>query len=235
MADRFCPSCGTEVDADARFCPTCGITLEDDQGPDLPPAPAWPRPEARGSAAETATSEAVAAADQLEPAGGDGADAAGSGPEPDPEPHPEPPSAPAGARPEVRPAAPAPAVESAVELPFTWPTTVSGWLIGIGSLLGALALIPSFGSLLSVMLFLALLGLSATVFLADRLPHVPRLRLITLVVTAIGLGIALDRSAFTVRGAESVLLLAMLAALGGALLIELDRDRPMPPPGRAGG
>jgi hypothetical protein len=86
-----------------------------------------------------------------------------------------------------------------------------------------------------VLLLLALLGLAATVFLSEWVPGIPRLRLITLVVTTIGLGIALDRSAFTVRGMETVLLLAMLAAVAGALLIELDRDRPLPPPGSAGG
>ena len=25
---KFCPECGTKVDADARFCPNCGIRLE---------------------------------------------------------------------------------------------------------------------------------------------------------------------------------------------------------------
>jgi hypothetical protein len=52
-----------------------------------------------------------------------------------------------------------------------------------------------------------------------------------------GLGVALDRAGigFIQPGTDSVLLIAMLAAAGGALLIELDRDRPMPPPERAGG
>jgi hypothetical protein len=132
---------------------------------------------------------------------------------------------------ESAPPVPPPAAPAGIDLPFTPPTTISGWLIGIGSAVGAIALIPGLGNLLSVLLFLALLGVVASVFGAERLPAIPRLRLITLVVTSIGLGIALDRSAFTVRGMETILLLAMLAAAGGALLIELDRDRPMPPPG----
>lgn len=201
MADRYCPACGTEVDADARFCPSCGITLEEDATQplpaDLPAAPAWPEPQPPTST--------------------------------------PPPSAPLASAPpstaaeEPAPATPPPAAQAGIDLPFTWPTTASGWLIGIGSAVGAIALIPSLGNLLSILLFLALLGVVASVFLAERMPDIPRLRLITLVVTTIGLGIALDRSAFTVRGMETILLIAMIAAAGGALLIELDRDRPMPP------
>jgi hypothetical protein len=205
MADRYCPGCGTEVDADARFCPSCGITLEEEVQPDLPAAPAWPEPEAPVSAPPVSAPRQA----PIEEPG-------------------EQPARPAS------PSAPS-AAPAGIDLPFTWPTTASGWLIGIGSAVGAIALIPSFANLLSVLLFLALLGVVASVFLAERMPHIPRLRLITLVVTTIGLGIALDRSAFTVRGMETILLLAMLAAAGGALLIELDRDRPMPPPGGSGG
>jgi hypothetical protein len=84
--------------------------------------------------------------------------------------------------------------------------------------------------MISLFLFLALLGVAATVFLADRLPEIANLRLLVLVTVMIGLGVALDRAAFTVRGLETVLLIAMLAAAGGVLLVELDRDRPVPPP-----
>jgi hypothetical protein len=232
MADRYCPSCGTEVDADARFCPTCGITLEDDAQPELPPAPGWPPAESREEAAAAARDEGPAETQAV----------------PAPEPTAPPPPAPAppimgggsaSVPPPRQPAQPAPPSATpagqGVELPFTWPTMASGWLIGIGSLVGAIALLPSLTNLLSVVLLLALLVLAVTVFLPDRIPTIPRLRLITLVVTTIGLGIALDRSAFTVRGIETLLLLAMLAAAGGALLIELDRDRPMPPPNSSEG
>jgi hypothetical protein len=218
MADRFCPSCGTEVDADARFCPTCGITLEDEARAELPAAPAWPKPETHA----------------IQPP--DTQPATSAVPPPPPAP---PPSAAAPAlepaQPVPPPPPPPPIDRQGIDLPLTWPTMASGWLIGIGSLVGAIALIPSLSDMLSVLLLLALLGLAATVFLAEWVPAIPRLRLITLVVTTIGLGIALDRSAFMVRGIETLLLLAMLAAVAGALLIELDRDRPLPPPGSAGG
>jgi hypothetical protein len=96
--------------------------------------------------------------------------------------------------------------------------------------LGAVALIASLNDAVSLLLMLALLGVAATVFLVDRLPAIPRLRLINLSVTMVGLGVALERAGFGARGADSVLLVAMIAAAGGALLIELDRDRPVSPP-----
>ncbi|HET6379728.1 MAG TPA: zinc ribbon domain-containing protein [candidate division Zixibacteria bacterium] len=120
------------------------------------------------------------------------------------------------------------------DLPFTWPTTLGGWLIGAGSLVGAILLIPLLDAVLNVLLFLALLGVAATVFLADRIPDIPRLRLITLAIVLVALGVALDRAAFVVRGIESLFLVAMLAAAAGVLLVELDRDRPLPPPSRPG-
>jgi hypothetical protein len=124
------------------------------------------------------------------------------------------------------------------DLPFTWPSLLSGWLIGGGSLLGAIFLIPrlaSPGYIVSLLLFLALLGIAATVFLADRVPDIPRMRLVVLLTTTLGLGVALARAAFSIAGVDTLFLVAMLAAAGGALLIELDRDRPMPPPPRSGG
>ena len=226
MADRYCPSCGTEVDADARFCPTCGITLETDAQPKLPPAPAWPEPEPPRAAVEP---ESVDAAYQ--PSGHDATAETTS---------PEPRFAPAGQPPRMEPAQPVPPTPPAaagIDLPFTWPTTLSGWLIGIGSAVGALALIPNFGNVVSLLLFVGLAGVAAATFLPDRVPQIPRLRMWILVITMVGLGVALDRAGigFVQRGTDSVLLIAMLAAAGGALLIELDRDRPMPPPQRTGG
>ena len=116
-----------------------------------------------------------------------------------------------------------------------WPSTVAGWLIGAGSLLGAIFLIATLGNVVSLLLFVALLGVAATVFVADRLPVIPQLRLLVLVTTMIGLGVGLARAGFTVNGVDTLFLLAMMAAGGGALLIELDRDRPWPPPERSGG
>ena len=57
------------------------------------------------------------------------------------------------------------------------------------------------------------------------MPEIPRLSLLVLVTTMIGLGVALARAGFTVAGVDTLFLLAMLAAGGGALL---DRARSGP-------
>lgn len=241
MVDRFCPTCGTEVDADARFCPTCGRTLgvdeevAADQGDlglgggeqptmAIPPAPGWPPPEPAPDQGEDAGEAAGDVGEVGEAAGG----------EPPPPPPPQsageelPPPAPEAA---AQPAGAPPAGESSEpDLPFTWPTTLSGWMIGAGSFFGALSLLPRLGNPLDLILFVALLAVSAGIFLADRMPRIDRQRMLTLVVLMVALGVALDRSAFTVRGVHTIFLIAMLIAAGGALLLELDRDRPLPPP-----
>ena len=71
---------------------------------------------------------------------------------------------------------------------------MAGWLIGAGSLLGAIFLIANLGNVVSLLLFVALLGIAATVFVADRLPEIPRLRLLVLVTTMVGLGVGLARA-----------------------------------------
>jgi hypothetical protein len=233
MADRFCPSCGTEVEADARFCPSCGTTLATEGEEELaaeahlPPAPAWPSDVEAGpepSAGEEPTLTDAAAQTSAEPEHADVAQPTASAPPPAP------------------PAAAAAPVAQSVDpnsrysdVPITWPTTVAGWLIGAGSLLGAIFLIANLGNVVSLLLFVALLGVAASVFVADHMPDIPRLRLLVLVTTMIGLGVALARAGFTVAGVDTLFLLAMLAAGGGALLIEFDRDRPWPPPERSGG
>jgi hypothetical protein len=244
VPDRFCPSCGTEVESDARFCPSCGTTLHTDE-PDeaIPPAPAWPEPAQVSESEQVSEPEPFTepeptpeAADEptrtdWPPAGQEPMTAW----EPEPPPPAAPPPPPMAAA-DPPPAASAPAQPSA-ELPFTWPTLLSGWLIGAGAVVGALALIPRLagaGYLVSLLLFLALLGIAATIFLADHVPAVPRLRLIVLCTTLIGLGVGLARAAFTIQGIDTLFLVAMLAAAGGAVLIELDRDRPFPPPARSG-
>jgi hypothetical protein len=55
-----------------------------------------------------------------------------------------------------------------------------------------------------------------------------------LVVLMVSLGVALERAAFRIQGVESIFLIAMIVAAGGALLLELGRDRPVPPLGGAG-
>jgi hypothetical protein len=64
----------------------------------------------------------------------------------------------------------------------------------------ALGLIASLDRAISAILFLALLWIGASVFLADRIPEVPRQRFAVLATALIGLGVALDRAGFTVRG-----------------------------------
>jgi hypothetical protein len=235
MTDSFCPSCGTEVDADARFCPTCGTTLAEPAGmPVIPDAPAWPAPaEATEPAAVDEQTEAGLTDDDPAP------DLAGSGSvPPSPASDEVPPAAgpPAEAAPEPAPAPepvtnePSPGSARGSDMPFTVPATIGGWMIGGGAGLGALALILRLNDMLSLFLFLALLGVAATIFLADRLPKIANQRLLVLVVVMVGLGVALDRAAFTVRGLETILLISMLTAAGGVLLVELDRDRPVPPP-----
>ena len=239
MADHFCPSCGTEVESDARFCPSCGTTLALEDGPatgadtPLPAAPAWPTDDGPAMPEPPAADEpTLTAAPPVKPIAEP--EAAGAAP---PEASAPPPPSPPPASPPSPAAAAAPAAQKSrySDVPFTWPTTVAGWLIGAGSLLGAIFLISNLGDVVSLLLFVALLGVAASVFLADHMPEVPRLKLLVLMTTMIGLGVALARAGFTVAGVDTLFLLAMLAAAGGAMLIEFDRDRPWPPPERGGG
>lgn len=247
MADPFCPNCGTEVDDDARFCPTCGRTLlvaepEDEaamptgdeptasvrrQEPaagaasePIPPAPSWPPSEPEPAEQQPPAAEATQAAPAEHAA------------EPEPAPAPTPPPPAAHAPPPVQPGAPPP-TRTEPDLPFTWPVMLSGWLIGAGSGLAALTLLPVLGNPLNLLLFVALLAIAASVFLADRVPTIPHQRLATLAVALVALGIALERAAFRVSGIDTIFLVMVVAAAAGALLLELGRDRPVPPPGGA--
>lgn len=202
------------MDGEARFCPTCGTVLvEDAEQAELPPAPAWPDREEHPGPDEQSQPEEQLTLEPEEPVE---AARASEGPAAESVPSPPPAAAPPGT--------------TGLDLPVTWPATLSGWLIGIGSVLGVLALLASLSDGVSLLLFVALGGVAATVFLADRLPEIPRLRLLTLSISLVGLGIAFERAGFGARGADSILLVAMIAAAGGALLVELDRDRPLPPP-----
>jgi hypothetical protein len=246
MPDRFCPSCGTEIDEDARFCPTCGRTLEIDvEGPAgeaetaaIPAAPAWPPPEPEPSEPEQELAEPGSPEpeppelepSEPEPRGDAAGPPAEEPPAPEPAKAPPPPPSPAAAPPGAA-APPDATARREPDLPITMPTTLSGWLIGAGSFLAALALLPRLGHLLDLVLFLALLAISASVFLADRLPSIDRQRMLILVVLMIGLGVGLERAGFAWRGTHTIFLVAMLFAAGGALLIEFDRDRPVTPPG----
>jgi hypothetical protein len=229
---RFCPNCGTEVDENASFCPTCGQPLDEPMSaPEAPrPAPGWTDEPAPGWDDEPpARAEEAAAAEPsrfdeptrserpVEPAEGQ-----------------PPPPAPAAQRRLAVPSA------RQLNLPITWPVTLSGWLIGVGALVGVLAMflpwIPSdfggafggFDSFVNIVLLILLLGVAAWVFLSTLVPQVRHQRLAILVVALIGLGIALDRLGIGGFGIGVVLFfLAMLAAAIGALLLELGMDRPV--------
>jgi hypothetical protein len=156
--------------------------------------------------------------------------------EPQPEPDVEPAPAPAFTAPPPRANIPPPAsrepARPAVDLPLTMPVTLSAWLIGGGAALGALgALIAAFdglGTAIDVLLLIGLLAVAASVFLSDRLPHVPQLRLITLSVVLVAFGVALDRLGFGRAGAGDLLLfLGTAAAAIGAIILETGRDQPL--------
>jgi hypothetical protein len=144
--------------------------------------------------------------------------------------------APARAAPPARAATPPPASREpagpAVNLPLTMPVTLSAWLIGGGAVLGAIgALIGLFdglGTAIDLLLLIGLLAVAASVFLSDRLPHVPQLRLITLAIVLVAFGVALDRLGFGRAGAgELLLFLGAAAAAIGAIILETGRDQPL--------
>jgi hypothetical protein len=211
---HYCPNCGTEVDETAAFCPTCGQPLD----------------EVRGGPAMTPEMT--------------------EGPETTAQPpsQPAPGSVPADAVEPTRPHATEPPPLGAqqggaqtsslprVELPITWPVMLSSWLIGVGALVAALGLVVIFFSYLNpidLVLLVLLLLIAATVFLSASLPPVPHLRLATLAVALIGLGVALDRIGFGSAGLGALLLFLGTAGVStGALLAEVGRDRPMSAPGR---
>jgi hypothetical protein len=134
-----------------------------------------------------------------------------------------PPAAPTGG--------PAPA-QPTIELPITWPVTLSAWLIGGGSVIGALgALVGLFSRSFNawdVVLLLLLAAIAVTVFFAASIPAIPHLRLATLVIVLVATGIALDRIGYGFAGIGTVLLLfGAVAAAIGAVIRELGRDQPL--------
>jgi hypothetical protein len=121
---------------------------------------------------------------------------------------------------------------SRTELPLTVPVTLSAWLIGGGALLGAvgglLAVFDGAGTAVDILLLVGLLGVAATVFLANNLPSMPQLRLATLVVILVAFGVALDRLGFGRAGAgELLLFLGTAAAAMGVILVETGNDQPL--------
>lgn len=204
MLSRYCPNCGTEVDEIAVFCPTCGQAVDESVETAMPPAPAWPEPEAT--------------------------DEPPSEPVPD-TPAPAPPPPPAASAPSAPADAGGNSTPGGVNVPFTAPLMLSGWLIGGGAALGALGaligLFDGFVSPVELILLVVLLGVAASVFLATSLPDIAGLRLITLIVVLVAFGVAMDRLSFGGGLATLLLFLGSAAAAIGAVIIELGRDQPL--------
>ena len=196
---------------------------------EIPPAPVWPDAEkpavpppatpATDSPEESAASATSAPVERVE-------DPTRVEDRTPPPPAAVPPPAPAREAP--------PASASRVNVPLTLPVMLSGWLIGGGALVAALGvLIGMFTqvNVIDLLLLLLLLGIAATVFFSASLPAMPHLRLATLVVVLIGLGVAIDRIGFGVTGGGGLLLfLGVAAAAIGAILLEIGRDQPMGSP-----
>jgi hypothetical protein len=211
---RYCPNCGTEVAETAVFCPTCGQPIDQVAETQMPSAPAWPEPSetpARPRAESPPPQPEVAAADP---------DVTASRPQTPP--------------PAVPPASPPESRGPAVNVPLTLPVTLSGWLIGVGALIGGLGiLIGLFDGALNVIdlvLLLGLIAVAAAIFFSASLASFPNLRLATLAVALVGFGVALDRIGFSGAGAgELLLFLGTAAAAMGAVILELGRDQPLGP------
>ncbi|MBA2633295.1 MAG: zinc-ribbon domain-containing protein [Chloroflexi bacterium] len=236
---RFCPNCGTEVDETAVFCPTCGQPIDQEAEAEIPPAPAWPDPPERndraddqpGRPAEPTDAEPWTNSDDAQPARAD---------EPT---RVEPAPPPAAAPPPTSTAAQPPAESGnrrqpqSVSLPVTWPVTLSAWLIGGGTVVAAVGVVVGLfrGPInpIDLLLVLLLLAIAVTVFFAASVPAIPHLRMATMVVVLIGLGIAIDRIGFGAAGiGELLLFLGTAAAAMGCILLELGRDQPLGGPTR---
>jgi hypothetical protein len=215
---RYCPNCGTEVDDTAVFCPTCGQPIDQAAETEMPAAPAWPdASEPSGAAPPPAASRAAQPeAASAEP---DLTEQRAQTP---------PPAAPP-------PPASATSAGPSVNVPLTLPVTLSGWLIGIGALIGALGIViglidGGFLNVIDLVLLLGLIAISVAIFFSASLTSFPNLRLATLVVALIGFGVALDRIGFTGAGVgELLVFLGTAAAAMGVIILELGRDQPLGP------
>jgi hypothetical protein len=214
---RYCPNCGTEVDETAVFCPTCGQPIDQAAETDMPAAPAWPD----ASVTPDAPPQEASRADAPPPTGAE-PDLTEHRPQSQPPAAPPPPPGAASAGPSI-------------DVPLTMPVTLSGWLIGVGALVGGLGIVigiidGGFLNVIDLVLLLALIAISVAIFFSASLASFPNLRLATLVVALIGFGVALDRIGFTGAGVgELLVFLGTAAAAMGAILLELGRDQPLGP------
>jgi hypothetical protein len=230
---RFCPNCGTEVDETAVFCPTCGQPIDQAMETEIPPAPAWPDPPQQEPRAERAaepfesTEPARWTDDDVVPARVEHPTRVEDVPPPSPgdgaaqRPMPPPPPAAADRRQSPQ-----------VNLPVTWPVTLSAWLIGVGAFVAAVGVVVGLfrGAInpIDLLVILLLVAIAVTVFFSTNVPAIPHLRLATFVVVLIGVGIAIDRIGFGGAGiGELLLFLGTAAAAIGCILVELGRDQPL--------
>jgi hypothetical protein len=226
---RFCPNCGTEVDDTAVFCPTCGQPIDQATETEIPPAPAWPdppppepRPERAAEPFES-TEPARWTDDDVVPARVEDPTRVEDVPQPSPA---------ASAAPPPPPPAAADRRAPQVNLPVTWPVTLSAWLIGVGTFVAAVGVVIGlFRGVINpidLLLILLLLAIAVTIFFSTNVPAIPHLRMATMVVVLIGFGIAIDRIGFGAAGiGELLLFLGTAAAAIGCILVELGRDQPL--------
>jgi zinc-ribbon domain len=231
---RYCPNCGTEVDETAAFCPTCGQPIDQVAEAEIPAAPAWPdSPRERSAPPDPeAAAPSPRAAERFE-------DPTRVEPAPDAAPDdrwvaertaPPPPPRAAAAAPPTGEAAP-PGQPGGIDLPITWPVTLSAWLIGGGALVGAVGLVVGMFRVINaidLLILLVLIAIAITVFFSASVPAYRYLRLATLVAVLIGFGIAIDRIGFGLAGiGELLLFLGTAAAAIGAILLEIGQDQPL--------
>jgi zinc-ribbon domain len=120
------------------------------------------------------------------------------------------------------------------------PTTLSGWLVGLGALVAVVALflpwysygnytaVWGFASGVNILVAVVLLAVLAAIFLAHLLPDIPRRDLAMAGIGTLGLGIAIDRVGLGGTGIGVLLfLVGTLAIAAGGLVILLGVDRPL--------
>lgn len=199
---RFCPSCGTEIEQEARFCPTCGHALEEGGG-EREERPAASKVRPPAAHPDSPTAPSPRASAQ---AGTDGA-------------------------PRGKPASPEPSGPQ-IEIPVSWPVTLSGWLIGVGSALAALGLLIGFfgppSNPIDAILLLAFMAVVAVVFFATVVPEIPHLPVAISALAFMGFGVGVDRIGFGAAGwGELLLFLGAGAASIGAIVAATGQDQPL--------
>lgn len=231
---RYCANCGTEVDETAAFCPTCGQPIDQVAETEIPPAPAWPEaPRERAAAPEPdepAPSRQTAERFEEPTRVKQAPEAAAHDRWVEERTAPPPPPRAAAAPPPTGEGAPR-GQPAGVDLPITWPVTLSAWLIGVGALVGAVGLVVGMFRVINaidLLILLALIGIAITVFFSASVPAFRHLRLATLVAVLIGFGIAIDRIGFGLAGVgELLLFIGTAAAAIGAILLEIGQDQPL--------